>query len=49
MEIDWGEDDAKPTWDWCVARRVFGYFRPYQVEACAGHRPTPASRPAETG
>ena len=29
MEIDWGEDDAQARWDWCVAKRVFGYFRPY--------------------
>jgi ATP-binding cassette, subfamily B, bacterial len=29
MEIDWAEDDAQARWDWCLAKRVFGYFRPY--------------------
>lgn len=29
MEIDWAGDDAPARWDWCLARRVFGYFRPY--------------------
>jgi ATP-binding cassette subfamily B protein len=29
MEIDWAEDQAQTRWDWCLAKRVFGYFRPY--------------------
>jgi len=29
MEIDWAEDQAQARWDWCLAKRVFGYFRPY--------------------
>ncbi len=29
MEIDWAEDEAQAKWDWCLAKRVFGYFRPY--------------------
>jgi ATP-binding cassette subfamily B protein len=29
MEIDWAEDQAQAKWDWCLAKRVFGYFRPY--------------------
>jgi ABC-type transport system involved in Fe-S cluster assembly fused permease/ATPase subunit len=29
MEIDWAGDDAPARWDWCLAKRVFGYFRPY--------------------
>ena len=29
MEIDWGEDEPQAKWDWCLAKRVFAYFRPY--------------------
>ncbi|HZD00123.1 MAG TPA: ABC transporter ATP-binding protein [Actinomycetes bacterium] len=29
MEIDWGEDEPQAKWDWCLAKRVFVYFRPY--------------------
>jgi hypothetical protein len=29
MEIDWAGDQAQAKWDWCLAKRVFGYFRPY--------------------
>jgi ATP-binding cassette subfamily B protein len=29
MEIDWGEDQPQARWDWCLAKRVFAYFRPY--------------------
>src|SRR6266540_2339181 len=29
MEIDWGEEEPQARWDWCLAKRVFAYFRPY--------------------
>jgi hypothetical protein len=29
MEIDWAEDQTQPRWDWRLAKRVFGYFRPH--------------------
>jgi ABC-type multidrug transport system fused ATPase/permease subunit len=29
MEIDWAGDQAQARWEWCLAKRVFGYFRPY--------------------
>ncbi|HEV8650099.1 MAG TPA: ABC transporter ATP-binding protein [Actinomycetes bacterium] len=29
MELDWAEDQAQAKWDWCLAKRVFGCFRPY--------------------
>jgi ATP-binding cassette subfamily B protein len=35
MEIDWGEDQAQAKWDWCLAKRVFGYFRPYWRQGLA--------------
>ena len=29
MEIGWAADEAPARWDWCLAKRVFSYFRPY--------------------
>jgi ATP-binding cassette subfamily B protein len=34
MEIDWG-DEPQPSWDRCLAARVFGYFRPYWRQGLA--------------
>src|SRR6266571_7016667 len=35
MEIDWGEDEPQARWNWCLAKRVLGYFHPYWRQGAA--------------